>query len=90
MDKLTLDDKTQPSKSDASRVPLLAEDRRKKARLRRHKKGKAHQPERKPKNLVACHVSAQGFAYLAIDSNKIIVYNLITKEVYSVFESYQC
>ena len=41
------------------------------------------------KNLVACHVSANGFAYLAIDSNKIIVYNLRTKEVHSVFESYQ-
>ena len=41
------------------------------------------------KNLVACHVSANGFVYLAIDSNKIIVYNLRMKEVQSVFESYQ-
>jgi len=40
--------------------------------------------------LIACHVSASGMAYLAIDSNKIIVYNLSEKEVQSVFESYQC
>ena len=39
------------------------------------------QPEIKPKNLVACHVSKEGFAYLAIDTNKIIVYDLNTKEV---------
>ena len=39
---------------------------------------------------MACHVSDQGFAYLAIDTNKIIVYNLLTKEVQSIFESYQC
>ena len=57
------------------------------ARIRRPK---TPQPETKPKSLVACHVSAQGFAYLAIDSNKIIVYNLATKEVQSIFESYQC
>jgi len=34
-------------------------------------------------------VSANGFAYLAIDTNKIIVFNLETKEIQSVFESYQ-
>lgn len=34
-------------------------------------------------------MSANGFAYLAIDTNKIIVFNLETKEIQSVFESYQ-
>ena len=46
------------------------------------------QPETKPKNLVACHVCQEGFAYLAIDNNKIIIYNLSRKEVQSIFESY--
>lgn len=61
------------------------------SRRGRKARGKATttQPESKPKNLVACHVSTQGFAYLAIDNNKIIVYNLVTKEVQSIFESYQ-
>ena len=38
---------------------------------------------------MACHVSRSNIAYLAIDSNKIIVYNLTTKEVQSIFDSYQ-
>ena len=38
---------------------------------------------------MACHVSKNDSAYLAIDNNKIIVYNLVTKEVQSIFDSYQ-
>jgi len=45
--------------------------------------------EKKNTNLVACHISDSQIAYLASDDNKIVVYNLNTDEVMTIFDSYQ-
>ena len=45
--------------------------------------------EKKNINIVACHVSETDLAFLAVDTNKIIVYSLQTHEVLCIFNSYQ-
>ena len=45
--------------------------------------------EKKTANIVACYVSENDLAFLAVDTNKIIIYSLLSNEVLCIFNSYQ-
>lgn len=40
-------------------------------------------------NMIACHISDNQVAFLALDSNHIVVHNLALNQVFCVFKSYQ-
>lgn len=40
-------------------------------------------------NLVACHINTNQVAFLALESNHIVVHNLTLNQVFCVFQSYQ-
>jgi WD40 repeat protein len=40
-------------------------------------------------NLIACHISENQVAFLALESNHIVVHNLMLNQVFCVFKSYQ-